>query len=63
MVKVIDPLVVDLGMSEFVDAFDVVRGLLVLLFVVETPRMCVVSELAQEVLSFVRGAQGLVVGV
>ena len=63
MIDVVYPLVVDLGVSEFVDAFDVICGCLVLLFVVEEPGACVVGELAQEVLSFVVGARGLVVGV
>ena len=40
---VVDPLVVDLGVSEFVDAFNVICGLLILLFVVEEPGALSVS--------------------
>ena len=62
MVDVVKPLVVDLG-GEFVNAFNVVGGFLVSLFVVEEPGACAVGELAQEVLSCVGGTWGLVVGV
>jgi hypothetical protein len=49
--------------AEFIDAFCIIRGLLLLLLVVEHPRSGVVCELAQEVLGFVSGAWGFVVGV
>ena len=42
----IDPLVVSLRMSELVDAFNVVYGLLVNLLLVEESGTCVVGELA-----------------
>ena len=42
----VNPLEVDLGVSELVDALDVVDGFLVDLFLVEKSGMCVVSELA-----------------
>ena len=49
MVDVVDPLVVGLGVSEFINSFTVVGGFLVLLFVVEEPGARVVGELAQGV--------------
>ena len=63
MVTVIYPLVVDLVVSEFAVAFDVVCGFLLLLFVVKKSGSCVVCELAQEVLGFVGGPRVFVVGV
>ena len=46
MVDVVDPLVVRLRVSEFVNAFYVVYGFLVDLFLVEESSSCVVGELA-----------------
>ena len=46
MIYVEYPLVVNLGVSEFVNAFYVVYRFLVELFLVEKPGSCVVSELA-----------------
>ena len=46
MVDVVNPLVVDLRVSELVGALDVVDGFLVDLFLVEESGTCVVSELA-----------------
>ena len=59
----VDPLVMDLGVPEFIYAFYVVCGFLVELFLVEESSSCVVCELAQKVLGFVGGAGCFVVWV
>jgi hypothetical protein len=63
VVDVVDPLVVNLRVSEFVYAFYVVYGFLVDLFLIEEPSSCVVGELAQKVLGVVGVASCLVVWV
>ena len=54
---------VDLWVSELVNAIGVIGCFLVDLFLVEEPGPRVVGELAEEVLGFVRGASCVVVGV
>jgi hypothetical protein len=63
VVDVVDPLVVDLWVPEFVNAINVIRSLLVDLFLVEVPGSCIVRELTQKVLCFVSGAGRFVVWV
>ena len=63
MFNVVNPLVVNLGVSEFVDAFDVVGGSLINLFLVKETCSRVVCELAEEMLCFVGGARGFVARV
>ena len=63
MVDVVDPLVVDLRVSEFVDALYVVDGFLVDLFLVEESSSCIVGELAKKVLGFVGVASCFVIWV
>ena len=59
----VNPLAVGLGVSELVNALDVVDGFLVDLFLVKVPSSCVVCELAQKVLGFVSVAGCFVVRV
>ena len=56
VVDVVYPLMVNLWVSELVDAIDVFGCFLVDLFLEKEPGSCVVGELAEEVLSFVCGA-------
>ena len=63
LVNVVNPLVVGLGVPEFVNAFYVIYGFLVELFLVEESGSCVVCELAQKVLGFVGIAGCFVVRV
>ena len=64
MVDVINPLVMDLGgVSELVDALNVVDGFLIGLFLVKKSGTCVVGELAEEMLGFFGGAGCVVVRV
>ena len=63
VVNMVDPLVMDLGVPEFINALYVIYGFLVELFLVEEPGSCVVSELAQKVLGFVGIAGCFVVWV
>ena len=63
MFDVINPLVVNLGVPEFIDAFDVVGGSLVDLFLVKEAGARVVRKLSEKVLGLVSGAGCVVVGV
>ena len=63
MVYVVDPLVVDLRVSELIDALYVIGGFLVDLFLVEESSTCVVGELTKKVLGFVGVASCFVVWV
>ena len=56
-------MVVYLGVPKFIDAFNVVGGSLVDLFLVEHPSTGVVCELASEVLCFIGGARSVIVKV